>query len=89
MLIHEFLLLSCSILPPLDPKTVMFVNQIVEGCSIQCLIISSSIPNIICIKLQSRSMQRLHDLHYIAKSIESPPSNERFDYFSNFHEYKS
>ncbi len=34
-------------------------------------------------------MQRLHDLHYIAKSIESPPSNERFDYFSNFHEYKS
>ncbi len=27
--------------------------------------------------------------HYIAKSIESPPSNEMFDYFSNFHEYKS
>ncbi len=26
--------------------------------------------------------------HYIAKSIESPPSNERFEYFSNFHEYK-
>ncbi len=24
----------------------------------------------------------------IAKSIGSPPSNERFDYFSNFHEYK-
>ncbi len=29
------------------------------------------------------------DQHYIAKSIGSPPSNERFDYFSNFHEYKS
>ncbi len=28
-------------------------------------------------------------VHYIAKSIGSPPSNERFDYFSNFHEYKS
>ncbi len=27
--------------------------------------------------------------HYIAKHIGSPPSNERFDYFSNFHEYKS
>ncbi len=29
------------------------------------------------------------NLHYIAKSIGSPPSNKRFDYFSNFHEYKS
>ncbi len=28
-------------------------------------------------------------IHYIAKSIGSPPSNERFDYFSNLHEYKS
>ncbi len=28
-------------------------------------------------------------IHYIAKSIGSPPSNERFDYFSNFHENKS
>ncbi len=27
-------------------------------------------------------------IHYIAKSIRSPPSYERFDYFSNFHEYK-
>ncbi len=27
-------------------------------------------------------------IHYIAKSIGTP-SNERFDYFSNFHEYKS
>ncbi len=27
--------------------------------------------------------------HYIAKSIESLPSNERFDYFTHFHEYKS
>ncbi len=26
--------------------------------------------------------------HYIAKSIGTP-SNERFDYFSNFHKYKS
>ncbi len=25
---------------------------------------------------------------YIAKSIGSHPSNERFDYFSNVHEYK-
>ncbi len=29
-----------------------------------------------------------YELHYIAKSIGTP-SNERFDYFSNFHEYKS
>ncbi len=28
-------------------------------------------------------------VHYIAKSIGSLPSIERFDYFSNFHEYKS
>ncbi len=28
------------------------------------------------------------DIRYIAKSIELPPSNERFDYFSNFHENK-
>ncbi len=27
-------------------------------------------------------------IHYIAKSIGTP-SNEMFDYFSNFHEYKS
>ncbi len=27
--------------------------------------------------------------HYIAKSIGSPPSNDRVDYFINFHEYKS
>ncbi len=27
-------------------------------------------------------------IHYIAKSIGTP-SNERFDYFSNFQEYKS
>ncbi len=28
------------------------------------------------------------NIYYIAKSIGTP-SNERFDYFSNFHEYKS
>ncbi len=28
-------------------------------------------------------------IHYMDKSIGTPPSNERFDYFSNFHEYKS
>ncbi len=28
------------------------------------------------------------NMHYIAKSI-GVPSNERFEYFSNFHEYKS
>ncbi len=27
-------------------------------------------------------------VHYIPKTIEQP-SNERFDYFSHFHEYKS
>ncbi len=27
--------------------------------------------------------------HSVAKSIGSRPFNERFDYFSNFHEYKS
>ncbi len=26
---------------------------------------------------------------HIAKSIGSPPSNEEFGYFINFHEYKS
>ncbi len=28
-------------------------------------------------------------VHYIAKRIGSPPSNEMFDYFSNLHEYTS
>ncbi len=28
-------------------------------------------------------------IHYIAKSIGLPPFNEKFDNFSNFHEYKS
>ncbi len=28
------------------------------------------------------------EIHYIAKSIDTP-SNERFDDFSHFHEYKS
>ncbi len=28
-------------------------------------------------------------IHYIAKSIGSPPSNEMFGYFCNLHEYKS
>ncbi len=27
------------------------------------------------------------DIHYIAKRIGSYPSNERFDYFSNFQDY--
>ncbi len=31
----------------------------------------------------------LKDVHYIAKSIGSPPSYDGFDYFSNVHEYKS
>ncbi len=30
-----------------------------------------------------------NNIHYIAKSIGSPPSKESFDSFSNFHEYKS
>ncbi len=34
------------------------------------------------------SLKKIY-IHYIAKSIWSPPSNESFDYFSNFHEYKS
>ncbi len=32
--------------------------------------------------------QVLNNTHYITKSIGTP-SNDRFDYFSNFHEYKS
>ncbi len=40
-------------------------------------------------KVLNDSKTELFILHYIAKSIGSPPSNERFDYFSNFHEYKS
>ncbi len=35
------------------------------------------------------SKMLIKEIHYIAKSIGSPPSNERLDYFSNFHEYKS
>ncbi len=35
------------------------------------------------------SKMQIKEIHYIAKSIGSPPSNERLDYFSNFHEYKS
>ncbi len=31
----------------------------------------------------------IYSIYYIVKSIGSPPSNERFDYFSNFYEYKS
>ncbi len=35
-------------------------------------------------------MKHNSNIHYIAKSIGSPPSNEQgFDYFSNFYEYKS
>ncbi len=30
-----------------------------------------------------------NDLHYIAKGIGSPLLMNRFDYFSNFYEYKS
>ncbi len=40
------------------------------------------IPGVLCFSLHSSI-----NIHYIAKSIVSPPSNERFDYFSNFHEY--
>ncbi len=40
------------------------------------------IPGVLCFSLHSSII-----IHYIAKSIGSPPSNERFDYFSNFHEY--
>ncbi len=29
------------------------------------------------------------NIHYIAKSIGHPLLMNRFDYFSNFHEYKS
>ncbi len=31
----------------------------------------------------------IYAVRFIAKSIGSPPFNERFDYFSNFHDYKS
>ncbi len=31
----------------------------------------------------------IYTIHYIAKSIESPLLVNRFDYFSNFYEYKS
>ncbi len=43
------------------------------------------------IKLIQKVYFNCHEIniHYIAKSIGSPPSNERFDYFNNFHEYKS
>ncbi len=34
-------------------------------------------------------VQKSVKLHYIAKSIGSPPLLNRFDYFSHFYEYKS
>ncbi len=40
-------------------------------------------------KAQSEGKPNVVHIHYIAKSFGSRPSNERFDYFSNFHEYKS
>ncbi len=36
----------------------------------------------------SKLVSKPCNIHYITKSIGTP-SNERFDYFSNFHEYKS
>ncbi len=36
---------------------------------------------------QTNQME-IFNIHYIVKSIGTP-SNERFDYFSNLHEYKS
>ncbi len=39
-------------------------------------------------KRQMYKKDKMYRRH-IAKSIGSPPSNERFDYFSHFHEYKS
>ncbi len=41
------------------------------------------------IKLQNCMYVYIYSIYYIVKSIGSPPSNERFDYFSNFYEYKS
>ncbi len=35
-----------------------------------------------------RIYHQSYHIHYIAKSIGTP-SNERFDYFSNLHEYES
>ncbi len=32
-------------------------------------------------------IQKNKYIHYIAKIIGSPPFNERFGYFSHFHEY--
>ncbi len=40
------------------------------------------------IKLLKMLVLNITIINYIAKNIGSP-SNERFDYFSNFHEYKS
>ncbi len=40
-------------------------------------------------KLICMFAKKIAKIHYIAKIIGSPPSNERFDYFSNLHEYKS
>ncbi len=40
-------------------------------------------------KKRNKNGHKKNYLHYIGKSIGSPPSNERFDYLSNFHEYKS
>ncbi len=37
----------------------------------------------------STILKYYYNIHYITKIIVSPTFNERFDYFSNFHEYKS
>ncbi len=43
------------------------------------------------VEMKDRAVGHQHSngmekLHYIAKSIGTPLSNERFDYFSNFHQ---
>ncbi len=43
---------------------------------------------IIILKIMDLDFVRSVNIHYIDKSIGTP-SNERFDYFSHFHEYKS
>ncbi len=42
----------------------------------------------VCTKLTAKIWLYSPIIHYIAKSIGTP-SNERFDYFSNLHEYTS
>ncbi len=67
----------------------MIFILMIFGITEKCIILSHTmyITTNIAVLLMTASVLQGHT-HYIAKSIGTP-SNERFKYFSNLHEYKS